>query len=93
MLQGRHLFAAETLTELQDWIRKIRNSLDQIRNNKNLLDSTRTDVKTDKKDEPNSTALYASKERKLSQVTFFSFISFILLFYLFTSEIYISSLC
>lgn len=45
LLQGRHLFSADTLPDMKDWIRKLQSALDQIRNNNRPATSTSSSVK------------------------------------------------
>lgn len=42
---GRHLFSADTLPDMKDWIRKLQSALDQIRNNNRPATSTSSSVK------------------------------------------------
>ncbi|XP_037780882.1 uncharacterized protein LOC119577213 isoform X2 [Penaeus monodon] len=42
---GRHLFSADTLPDMKDWIRKLQSALDQIRNNNRPATSTSFSVK------------------------------------------------
>ncbi|XP_042870937.1 uncharacterized protein LOC122252503 isoform X2 [Penaeus japonicus] len=42
---GRHLFSADTLPDMKDWIRKLQSALDQIRNNNRPATSTSSSAK------------------------------------------------